>query len=299
MKNSNYHYILYIDEAGDDKTHDLKPKNPNGNSEWLCLGGYLIRYEAMATLDDRRDCIYKSFGGQTGSPLHFRKHKPWNRLKIAKALGNHSARAFVVCSFKKTMVGHKNHRAAAAGTASSNRQYLYNFVARLLLERVSEFVTNDAEKQGIPDPKIKIVMASRRGHHFGHFKAYVLQLIRQAMAKTTFLNAKEINPQLFAYSLIARFPASSLAGLQLADAVVSATFQSIERSSPNYHDKPARLLRKIIAGKRRWPNGPILRNNVGLTVFPVKNSHRYLDEDQKAFFSEFGYDFNWLKENER
>lgn len=297
MSKTKYQYILYVDEAGDDKVNNLKPDHPNGNSEWLCLGGYLVMSEDETLLEQRRDGIYKSFGGMVGNPLHFRKCKPWNRLKICSLLAKQSARAFVVCSFKKTMVGHNNQRAAASGNDSSNRQYLYNFVSRLLLERVSEFVVDHAKREGILNPKVKIIMASRKGHHFGHFKAYVLQLIRQATAKTTYLKAKEIDPDIFQYDLIDRFPASTLAGLQLADAVVSATFQSIEQSSPHYKDKPALRLNAIFAGKQRWSGGPAFKNNLGMTVFPTKGSPVFLTEDQKSFFSNFGYDFEWITNN--
>jgi len=166
-----------------------------------------------------------------------------------------------------------------------------------LLERVSAFIKDDAAKNGILKPKVRVVIASRKGHHFGHFKAYILQLIRQAIAKRTHLKAREIDPDIFQYDLIDRYPASALAGLQLADAVVSATFQSIEQCSPHYADRPARFLRPIFAGKQRWPGGPILKNNLGMTVFPAKNSPDFLNEDQKAFFSDFNYDFDWIKNN--
>ena len=287
----DHQYTLFVDEAGDDKTSSLRPKAPNGNSEWLCIGGYLVRSDTEVDLEQRRDQILRSFGGHVGRPLHFRNYKPWNRIKICKALGEIPARAFVVCSFKGTMVGHRNDRAEAASTASSQNQYLYNFVLRLLLERVGEFAANDAREKSISTPKIKVILASRRGHHFGHFKAYMLQLIRQATAKTTYLNTREIDPNLFQYDLIERCPASSLAGLQLADAVVSATFQSIEQSSPHYRDHPALLLSKIVAGRKSWKFGPSFKSNIGMTVFPYQNSSHFLSQEQKQFFSAFGYRF--------
>lgn len=292
-------YTLYIDEAGHDKVERLKPSVENGNSEWLCLGGYLVRSENVAELIDRRDALVTSIGGQPGQALHYRNYKAPNRLKICTGLANFSARAFVVCSYKRTMVGHHNERAAAAGNVSSNRQYLYNFVVRLLLERVTAFVEDHAISNGLTDPVIRIVLASRRGHHFGHFKAYVLQLMQQATAQSTYLNQKEIKPNLLRYGLIERAPASSLAGLQLADTVVSSVFQSIKQTSPGYEDGPAERLRRIIAGKQRWENGPVMKNNVGLTVFPTLRALKYINSDQEKFFSMFGYDFEWLRKQRK
>ncbi len=197
------------------------------------------------------------------------------------------------------MIGYRNERAEAAGNSSSNRQYLYNFVVRLLLERVTAFVRDDAEINGVEQPLLRIIMASRRGHHFGHFKAYVLQLIRQAKAESTFLNTREVDPDILKYSLIERMPASQHPGLQLADIVVSSVFQSIEQSSPAYSEKPAEFLRSIIAGKPRWKDGRSFKNNVGLTIYPANQAMDLINKDQEAFFTKFDYDFEWLRQNRK
>lgn len=236
-------------------------------------------------------------GGQPGQALHYRNCKPWNRLKLCKGISEFSARSFVVCSFKKTMVGYRNERAEAAGNSSSNKQFLYNFVVRLLLERVTEFVESDANVKKIDKPKIKIVMAARKGHHFGMFKAYVHQLINQAKSGRTHLDTKVIKADLLSYGLIERAPASTLAGLQLADIVVSSTFQSIETLSPNTQDMPAKHLRKIIYGKKRWTSGPIYRNGLGMTLYPANDVIELINSSQKEFFEYYGYNFDWLKQN--
>lgn len=141
-----FQYVLYVDEAGDDKVDKLKPKHTNGNSEWLCLGGYLVRASEEGDLVQRRDTLLRSIGGKDGGTLHFRNYKPKNRERVCRLLATFPARGFVVCSYKQTMLGHSNPRAEAA---SGTRQYLYNFVCRLLLERVTEFVAQDAKRKSI------------------------------------------------------------------------------------------------------------------------------------------------------
>lgn len=289
-----HQYTLFVDEAGDDKVERLKPDFPNGNSEWLCLGGYLVRTEYENELEERRNSLITSIGGQSGQALHFRNYNSKNRAKICRGLAAYRGRAFVVCSYKKTMLGYRNPRAEAVGNVSSNRQHLYNFVTRLLLERVTEFVAADAKEKNIAKPKLRIVMASRRGHHFGHFKAYVLQLIHQATAGSTFLDTRVVEHSVLSYNLIERCSASSHPGLQLADAVVSSVFQSIEQNSPHYGERPAELLRCVIAGKSRWSGGPLFRNNMGLTIYPAKKAANMISEDQKKFFANFDYDFEWI-----
>jgi hypothetical protein len=153
---TEYKYTLFVDEAGDYKAEKLKPMVSNRNSEGLCIGGYQVMSRDQESLDIRRDQILRSFGGHVRQPMHFRNHKPWIRVKVCKALGEFPVRAFVVCSFKGTMVGHHNVRAEAAATVSSRNQYLYNFVVRLLLERVSEYVSEDATKKNILLPNCSI-----------------------------------------------------------------------------------------------------------------------------------------------
>lgn len=45
MRNESdpYNYILYIDEAGDDGLTRVRPIDENGASEWLIIGGVLVR----------------------------------------------------------------------------------------------------------------------------------------------------------------------------------------------------------------------------------------------------------------
>lgn len=290
-----HHYTLFIDEAGDDKVDRLKPDSPDGNSEWLCLGGYLVRAEHEPDLGRRRDEILLSFGGQKGGVLHYRNLKPKNRLLAAQKLASHDypARGFVVCSYKKTMIGHHNERAASA--SGNPRDVLFNFVGRLLLERVTHYLVNSAPRHGIRDPVLRIVMASRKGHHFGQFKAYLAQLMYQAVAGTTFLNTREIKANVLRWNEIDRATASQVAGLQLADVLVSAFFQSIERASPHYGDKVARCLLPLMAERATRPGVPKSRANEGVTFYPAGKVAKLLTDEQGEFFAHFGYDIGALK----
>lgn len=290
----DHHYTLFIDEAGDDKVERLKPKTPDGNSEWLCLGGYLVRATAESDLERRRDEILKAIGQKPGGVLHFRNLKPGSRALATKALASKGspARGFVVCSLKQTMLNHHNARAAAASV--NPRDYLFNWVVRLLLERVTQYVASHAQRHGIGNPLLRIVMASRRGHHFGRFKAYLQQKINQATAGTTYLATRDIEPSVLRYSLIDRAPASQLAGLQLADVLVSAFFQSIERASPHYTDKVALSLRPLMAERKTASGRSTRRDGEGVTFFPPLQAVHLLTPEQAAFFEHFGYDMALL-----
>lgn len=295
-----HHYTLFVDEAGDDKVDRLKPYHINGNSEWLCIGGYLVRVEQESDLERRRDEILTSFGGQAGGTLHYKKLKSANRISTAKRLAKRDcpARGFVICSYKKTMIGYENPRAAAVATGNP-RDVLYNFVSRLLLERVTTYVTKSARRHAIKEPILRVVMASRRGHHFGRFKAYVEQLKNQAVAGTTYLDARQIDPTVLSRDQILRLPASKSPGLQLADTLVSAFFQSIEQASPNFSDQPALYLKPLMAEREKRFRGQRRYNNEGVTLYPAKGAIHSLTARQCGFFEAFGYDAEWLKSRPR
>lgn len=290
-----YHYTLFIDEAGDDKVERLKPECAEGYSEWLCLCGYLVRRELETDLERRRDEILLAINGQPGGVLHYRNLKKWNRPKAAMKLASRTfaARGFVVCSCKKTMLNYHNERAAAA--SDNQRDWLYNFVTRLLLERVTRYVVSGAPRHGIENPVLRIVMASRKGHHFGQFKAYVLKLIYQATGGTTYLDTREIDASVLRYNLIDRAPASQISGLRLADTLVSAFFQSIEQASPHYADKVALHLWPLMAERKAQHSRRVNKSNEGVTFYPAIRAVHLLTQEQATFFEHFGYDMAWLK----
>lgn len=290
-----YHYTLFVDEAGDDKVDRLKPDHLDGNSEWLCLGGYLVRAEAEADLDQRRDDLLALVGGQPGGVLHFKNYTSKNRQDVVRALASkrYPARGFVVCSFKRTMLGYHNARAAAA--TGSDKDYLYNFVCRLLLERVTAFVAEDARRKQIEKPILRIMMDRRKGHHFYAFTAYVEQLIRQSIAGTTFLPTRQINPHVMRRTQISNPSAREVSGIQLADVLVSAFFGSIEQAATGYGEAAALALRPLMAPRKPRPRTPTGWNNEGVTLYPAAQAAHLITPQQATFFGGFGYDMEWLK----
>lgn len=291
-----HHYTLFVDEAGDDKLDRLKPGNEDGNSEWLCLGGYLVRAELEEDLIRRRDAIRRAIGGKDGQVLHYRDLNPKNRRTAALMLGSpaFAARGYVVCSCKRTMVGYRNSRAEAA-IGEQHKDTLYNYVCRILLERVTNFVAEHGAQRGIERPILRVLMASRKGHHFGQFKTYVMdKLVPQAIGGTTFQDTRTINPNVLRRDLIQRLPASHDAGLQLADTLVSAFFQSIETRSPHNGDKTAILLRPLMARKpARYVGHRASPAREGMTLYHPEAA-KTLTAEQAKFFEAFGYDIKFL-----
>ena len=291
----DHHYTLYIDEAGDPKVDQLKPEYPEGNSEWLCLGGYLIRAEAEADLDRRRDKILVEVGSKPCNELHYKKLSLKNRMIAVRLLTDptFSARGFIICSYKRTMLNHSNERAAKV--SANPKDVMYNFVCRLLLERATKYVRLSATRHGVDRPVLRIVMASRTGHHFGRFKAYVQQLINQATAGSTYLDTRAIDATVLRWSEIARVPASQSAGVQLADCMTSAFFQSLEQSSPTYDTEIAKNLLPLMAERGTREGRSKNCANEGVTLYPATRAAHLISPEQASFFTYFGYDLDHLK----
>lgn len=283
----SYGYVLYVDEAGDDGTRSFKPEDPKGSSEWLCLAGYLVRREVDRTLPDLLASIRTDIASVQGRALHYRNLSPTKRQRACELLGQASARAFAVCSYKRTMQGHHNARAAAK--SGGTNQYLYNWIVRILLERVTDFCWRDSEGNPLHDRRVKLVFSHRGGHRYGQMKAYFERLKRQAIGNSTFISTRQIKPDAISWHLIEYVPHYQLAGLQLADIVASAAYQACDTTSPHWSSEPFLSLRRIIA-REVGTDGRARFANYGMTLLPSPLKAG-LTLEQRTVFEAIGYKF--------
>lgn len=282
----SFEYVLYIDEAGDDGLRLMRPIHPEGSTEWLCLAGYLVRASSASELPAILKSMREEIDATQARALHYNRLSPTKRLRICELVAQHRARAFVVCSWKKSLVGYHNSRAARAGTS----QWIYNFLIRMLLERVTDFCHEDAIKTYGAIRPLRIVFSNRGGHRYGQTKAYIHQLRAQATAGTTYLNKRVIRPDLLRFNLIDYLPHYMEAGLQLADVVASAALQSLESSIASWDNEPAKALSRIVATETRVVDGPATAADYGFTLVPEPWKTQ-LPAKQKAIFEHFGYVF--------
>lgn len=275
-----YEYILYIDEAGDDGLASVKPANPNGASEWLCIGGFLTRAADENNVVDWVKGLRETIDARQGPVLHFRKLSPTKRRTACKILAELEARAFVICSNKKNMEGHRNEKAAKKG----GKQWFYNYCVRLLMERATDLVFRSSNKFFGEPRVLKVVFSQRGGHSYGQTKAYWEVLKAQASGGSTFLNKREIKHQVLRFSLVDYVPHYQNAGLQLADIVASAFYQAVDTSSPTFDVAGAKALLPIIA----LENGKA--SDYGVTLQP-STWKAQLTPQQQEIFQFYGYSF--------
>lgn len=288
-------YIVYIDEAGDAAIDHNSRQVDGKHSEWLCLGGYLVTRAQNNFLQNVRNELATLIGGTHGQALHFRRYTRENKEKICDLLGQKPARSFVVCSYKDTMRNYTNERARQAGSATSDRDHLYNFIIRLLLERVTNYVKIDARKKAIVNPLLRVIFSYRKGHSAEHLKLYLNQLKLQAENQTTHLDTRVIRPEVLRRDLIVCEDPNKVPGLQLADILTSAVYFSIDTKKLGKFETPLALrLNKIIAKS----NNSGKHANEGITLFHPK-AGQLISFEQAKLFNKFGYEIGFKNKTPR
>ncbi|MBB3995325.1 hypothetical protein GGR95_002980 [Sulfitobacter undariae] len=276
MNPLKYKYVLYIDEAGDDGLRRVQPADPNGATEWLVISGYLIRAENEQNCNTWMDHLLKDINCRSRS-LHYRKLSPKKQERAAELLASHNGRAFIVASNKKNMKGYNNERAAQAG----GQQWFYNWLVRLLLERVTNFCAHDCSGHPGPGDKIRVVFSQRGGHSYSQTKAYFEKLRYQ---HTPVLNKRTIDFRFISFRLTDYVPHYTEAGLQFADIVASAAYQALNPVGNRWTNRPALSLKPAVCkdevGERR---------DFGVVLQPPNYSSIGLTEPQVEFFEHYGF----------
>lgn len=276
----SYKYVAYIDEAGDPNLRSIRPIDPNGSSEWLVLGAVIIRAENEENSFNWLNDIRKDLGVDRNGALHFRNLSESRRERVCELISGLPLRGFAVCSNKKNMRQYKNERAAKI----DSQEWFYNWMIRLILERVTSYCEEQRIKDRIDACKIKIVFSRRGGHRYSQTKAYALYLSNQEKANSLFLTKRSIKTDLLDVSLIEHQPHWSLAGLQFADVVASAFYCAANTIGPGkWNTEPAKKLRRIMATEIR------IYASFGVSLHPTPAWKGKLTEDQRQIFQYYGY----------
>jgi hypothetical protein len=266
-------FHVYIDEAGDP---GVKPKQSQGPhwSDWFVLSALVIAAdrepEAVEWVNEMNRAIRRN--GPT--VLHYRKLSDTNRQHVCRVLADKPVRAFVVASHKNSMRNHKNKKLGRAKDWE-----FYNWCLRLLLERVTAWCAARCRKNGLPVHPARIVFSQRGGHDYDGLKYYLKKIEAQAISGSLTLDRNRITPGVIYERHCEVIPHSNRAGLQLADIVASAFFQSVCSQSPRHSIEPAAklLCRMARQGRRRRPDG------FGLLLLPFPHQGEIPIADRRIF----------------
>jgi hypothetical protein len=233
-----FSHVIYVDEAGDEGFGKLKGANADGQSNWLLLGAAIVDGVDDRKLPTWRDEILKRFPEKKQRDLHFRKLKHEQKVVVCQEIAPRNIRACVAFSHKVTIPGSK------WAETFKRPSYLYNFMTRWLLERVTSYCFTDAPFRQGQKARIMVVFSKRRGTDYQAMHDYML-LMRDGREKMK--PVRSIRWEVFDPADIAVEDHSKWAGLQLADAVTSAFFGAVEANGyGNREPRYAEILRPCV-----------------------------------------------------
>ncbi len=278
-----YHYIAYIDEAGDPGLKKVRPLDEDGSSEWLILSAVVMRAKWEPDVPSWVRQLKQTIAVDTRGALHFRKLSPRRRTVAAEQVATFPLRGFAVCSNKKNMRGWRNTRAEKV----PSQEWFYNWCLRLLMERLTTFCDR---RKGRDFPgqncKLKIEFSKRGGHRYSQTRAYTLYLRQQEKGDVLFLNKRKIVTDLLSTDLMEDHPHWSRPGLQLADIVASAFYAATNTIGPGAWDAgPAKGLSPIMAKEDQSCV------DFGVALQPTPAWRASLTAEQREIFEHYGYSF--------
>lgn len=254
-------YFVYIDAAGDEGFGKLRTPQAGGQSKWLALGGIVVGRENDRQLPQWRDQIMEHFPNRAKRDLHFQKLKHEQRVAACRFLSEKPFGAAVVCSDKVT-IPDLNQRQLEI---FKQKGHLYNYLVRLLLERVTAACSRKSAING-QTCKIYVTFSKRGGTDYESMRDYLFLMRdgRERREPVRSIDWNTLNPEDIKVE-----DHSKRAGLQLADVVTSATCFGLE---PNqYGDSEERYARLL---SRRFLRGNGRVSNFGVTILPSTSSRK-------------------------
>lgn len=259
---------VYVDEAGDEGFGKLRETGLSGQSRWFMIGAIVVSAENDRLMPMWRDEVTSAFPRrQNRRDLHFRNLKHPQRVVASRLISEKPLGACVIASNKETILDSEEKE------IFKQKQHLYNYLVRFLMERVTDACAAKARQEG-HEARLFVTFSRRAGTDYQVMSEY-FNFLRDG--KEVLQPRRSINWNVFDPKDIRVENHSVRAGLQIADVVTSATYCGLE---PNeFGDVEARyalLLKDRYLKERR----KVL--NCGLTLIPPIGRNP-LSEQQKQF----------------
>lgn len=272
-------FVAYIDESGDTGIEKIKPFDTGGASEWLVLSCTLVRVEHDTKLVSWVKEILSQFRNNQAKHLHFNELIAPKKKIACEVLASKPCLNFVVMSNKKNIKGYKN-----PNLDDGNRAWIYWWLTRLLLERVTKACATYVPDNMKGKQKLKIVFSRRGRLRYIDFHNYLKKLYKQSRMGTLVLTQGDIDWSVIDFEEVFVIDHKQRAGLQLADIVAGAFFQAVERNRPADCDSTfAKILKPRMARNR---NGQFIDH--GLKTMP-DIWQMDLHPTQRELFEHYGY----------
>ncbi|MCV2876797.1 DUF3800 domain-containing protein [Rhodobacteraceae bacterium XHP0102] len=253
-------FYAYVDEAGDEGFGKLKTERCGGQSQWFALGAILVSDDNDKRLPHWRDEALGIFDGRKRD-LHFNKMKHEQKVAICRLLSAKTFGTVVICSDKIEITKLR----PMLYNQYKQKGHLYNYLTRLLLERLTSACAFKAKLSG-KRARLEVTFSRRAGTDYSIMRDYLF-LMRDGKEKirpTRSIDWSILNPEDIKVE-----NHSKRAGLQLADVVTSATYASLE---PNLYGDVETRYATVLSRRFIKENGFI--SNCGVTIVPKPSAQK-------------------------
>lgn len=290
-----YSYIAYIDEAGDPGLRKVKPRTPNGSSEWIVIAGALIPAELEPEMGAWVQELMKAIASRQMKDIHFQRLNDYRKADVCRILATKRVKLFAVVSNKQNMEGY--HNPAAAQIPSNS--WFYCWLTRILLERMTDAALAASIKRYGSPRYMKLEFSERGGLSYSQMHAYYEWIRLKSAGGTIPLHVPwgKVAFEVLHPSLMRVYNHRERDGLKLPDIVASAFFKAVDVYDTGANDPQfARLLSPRMAaspmtdqkggyGVKLWPSWSRLKD-IGVP------------RSQLSIFEDFGYPTNyWWQAN--
>lgn len=283
---SDFQYIAFIDEAGDLNTNRVRPIDETGGSEWFVMSAVLIRRHNLSNIHTWQTDILRHLSITQTKFIHFKNLNDRQKLHSCQYLSNLPIRIFVIVSNKRTLRGHDNPRAASKGS----KQWYYNWIARMLLERVSDYVGRRSLKDYGVKKLLKVIFSQAGRHSYAQTTAYHELLGYQSRSRSVYLPYRSPDYDVINRHSFDAYHSKSIPALQFADITASAFYAAAD----NLDTGPCISSYAIALEPRVAFDHQGKHANYGLVFQPTPSHPLQVPADQQTVFRHYGYRFNEL-----
>lgn len=215
-------FVAYIDEAGDDGFKFL-PDNA-GSTRWLVLTAVICRRENAHFPVESLKAAMATLGIDPKKPFHFQPMRHEHRNVLLHNIVGKPFRTISVLSYKPHIPSPERFQA--------NKDMLYRYLSRLLIERLSWFCRDMHKASGVGDGKVELIFSNRSSMSYKDLRDYIhLLMIKDANGGQV-----KIHWPSFDAELVRSVPHEKMAGLQVADAVATSYYYGINLSRFGIND---------------------------------------------------------------
>lgn len=274
-------FVAYIDESGDTGLENVKPTNTTvGATEWLIISCFLVKTENDHKCLGWVREIKSKFKNVNSDFLHYKELIPAKKKLACETINEKACRFFVVASNKKNIEGHKDD--AAELVSGKGSAWLYWWLTRLLLERVTSFCEDATPPEERGKSKVQFVFSRRGGLRYIDFRNYLKRLHKQSRLGNMHIERGDLSWSVVDEDEILVLDSNKRAGLQLSDLCAGAFFQALEHKS-NFDSQYAKLFKPRLATDKK---GRVL--NFGIKTMPELHEMG-LSFEQREIFEFYGY----------